>query len=87
LKKAFIENKEKRQYVVMDSAGKEKKFSGKIVVKQSGHGYISSTELRFNAHFGKKGLTVEEWNLLSEGESHTFTLGFNYHGPIANFSR
>lgn len=83
LKKAYIENKDRRLYVVCDSDGNEKKYSGRIVVKQAGYGYISSVELRFNAHIGKKGIAAADWNTLSEGDTFTFTLGFNYHGPIA----
>lgn len=83
LKKAFIENKERRQYPVCEHDGKEKTYSGKISMKQSGHGYISSSELRFNAHLGKKGLNSTEWHSLSVGDTVQFTISFNFHGPVA----
>lgn len=85
LKKAFIENKDRRQYPVCERNGKERIFVGKIAMKQSGHGYVSSTELRFNSHFGKKGLTSSDWNSLSPGDIVTFIISFNFHGPVATF--
>lgn len=84
LRRLYIEGREKPRALVLLPDGSARRFSGGIVTKQYGYGFIASNDLRFNVFFGKHHVNAEIWESLSRGYSVSFSLGFTFRGPVAS---
>lgn len=78
----YIKYREKVRDVVKSADAGNRRFSGKILSKQAGYGFVQSTELRFNAFLSKSNTSKELWDDLHKGSLVRFSLGFNFMGPI-----
>ncbi|MDE3022606.1 MAG: SIR2 family protein [Pseudomonadota bacterium] len=85
LRKIYVENHD-RPIATVELPGSSsalKQYSGTVLSKKAGYGFIKSPELRFNVYFKKFGLNLNAWNILDCGTLVTFHLAFNYSGPVA----
>lgn len=83
LRKPYIKARDKVRDVVKAVDGTNRHYSGKLLSKQAGYGFVMSPELRFNAFLSKTSMDTEVWDQIFKGSAIRFSLGFNFMGPIA----
>ncbi|MFL9992409.1 SIR2 family protein [Paraburkholderia sediminicola] len=83
LRDAYMENRDRANFVVTNPAGEDKRYSGTVVVRQAGFGFIRSAELRFNVYLKKSSLNTDAWSAVQQGTPVEFSLAFTYRGPAA----
>ncbi|MES2578989.1 MAG: SIR2 family protein [Pseudomonadota bacterium] len=83
LQRVYLPLRDNQFFPVLNSDGSELRYSGKILSKQAGFGFIASSELRFNVFFKQDGIKSTEWQLMKVGHAVEYTLGFTFRGSIA----
>lgn len=83
LRDVYLENKDRPNYIVMNTDGTPRRYGGPIISKQAGYGFASSSELRFHVHFGTKGVQPGVWTSMSQGTVIEYNVAFTYRGPVA----
>ena len=83
LRNIYIENRDKPTAPVQLAANGPRRFEGTVLSKGAGYGFIESPELRFNAFFRKSSLASRSWSGMDRGTTVTYTLAFNFRGPVA----
>ena len=83
LRKVYVENHDKPTAPVELPGNGPRRYSGTILSKGAGYGFIASPELRFNVYFRKSSLISGCWSEIERGTSITYVLAFNYRGPVA----
>jgi hypothetical protein len=78
-----MENRDRASFVVTNPDGDERRYSGTVVVRQAGFGFIACAELRFNVYFKKASLNTDAWSAVRQSTSIEFSLAFTYRGPTA----
>lgn len=83
LQRSYIPQKDKCFFPVLNTDGSEHRYSGKILSKQTGFGFITTSDLRFNVYFRQDNIKSTEWNFIEPGHIIEYSLGFTYRGPVA----
>jgi hypothetical protein len=83
LRKPYIRARDRVRNIVKAPNGAIVRFSGKLLSKQAGYGFVMSPELRFHSFLSKANMSAEVWDQLYKGAAIKFSLGFNFLGPIA----
>lgn len=83
LQRSYIPSKDKCFFPVFNSDGSIKRYTGKVLSKQTGFGFISTSDLRFNVYFRQCNVQSSEWDVLGPGDTVVYSLGFTYRGPFA----
>lgn len=83
LQKLYLQQKDNHKFPVLNVNGTEHRYKGKILNKQAGFGFITSSDLRFNVYFRQDVITAAEWNLMEIGHVIEYSLSFTFRGPVA----
>lgn len=83
LHKAYIQNRDKPIAPVELPGNGPRRFVGIVMSKTVGYAFLRCSELRFNVYFQKPSVKEGIWPILDRGATVTFTLAFNYRGPVA----
>lgn len=83
LRSVYIENKDKPSYPVELPNDGHRRYEGVVVSKGAGYAFVSSPELRFNAFFRTTSLIKGGWCAIDRNVAISFSLAFNYRGPVA----
>jgi hypothetical protein len=83
LRNSYMENRDRATFAVTNPDGDERRYSGTVVVRQAGFGFIACAELRFNVYFKKASLNTDAWSTVRQSTPIEFSLAFTYRGPTA----
>lgn len=83
LQRSYIPLKDKCFFPVLNVDGTEHRYFGKIISKQAGFGFITTSDLRFNVYFRQDTLKAFEWDSMEIGHMLEYSLGFTFRGSVA----
>lgn len=83
LRDAYLTDKDKSGFPVCESDGKPRRYTGSVVTRQAGFGFVNCPEFRFNAFFMRRKIPIATWQSIVPQTEIEFSLYFSYRGPVA----
>jgi hypothetical protein len=83
LRGAHLPDKDRDAFPVYEPDGKIKRFTGTVISRQAGYGFVKCADLRFNTFFTRKNVPTPLWLSIVSRTEIEFSLYFSYRGPVA----
>lgn len=83
LREAYLPDKDRVSFPVCEPDGKPRRYTGSVVTRQAGFGFVKCAEFRFNVFFKRGKMPIAIWQSIGSQSEIEFSLYFSYRGPIA----